>query len=161
MASKFEFGEQLTQLVDKIVESYQSDERTRHIDRIYLPNREAIVEVLQTLLELVYPGYFGRQNLTQHNVRYHVGELLPRIGDMLFEQVHQALVLRQEEVQGQATPEKTPVRQEGPPPHASSSSSASRRSATCSRATCRLPTTGIPRRPTPTKSSFHTPACSR
>ena len=44
MPNKFQFGEHLLQLVDKIVNSYNSDERTRHIDRIYLPNREAIVE---------------------------------------------------------------------------------------------------------------------
>ena len=95
-------SEQLSQLVDKIVESYQSDERTRHIDRIYLPNRQSVVEIIQLLLELVYPGYFGRQSLTQHNVRYHVGELLPKLGEMLFEQIHQALCY-QEEVQGKAS----------------------------------------------------------
>ena len=33
---------------------------------------------MKLLLELFYPGFFGRQDLTQHNVAYHVGELLGR-----------------------------------------------------------------------------------
>jgi len=112
MPTKFQFGEHLLGLVDKIVDSYNSDERTRHIDRAYLPNRQAVVEIIQLLLELVYPGYYGRQNLTQHNVRYHVGDLLPKVGELLFEQIHQALCY-QEEVEGRATAEKAPCDRKG------------------------------------------------
>ena len=35
------------------------------------------------MLELIYPGYFGRQNLSSLNISYHVGELLPKIGERL------------------------------------------------------------------------------
>jgi serine O-acetyltransferase len=91
MPESFHIGEGLGRLVDEIVASYNSDERTRHIDRGDLPNRREIVEIIQLLLELAYPGYFGRQGLTQHNVRFHVGELLPRIGEKLFQQTYQAL----------------------------------------------------------------------
>ncbi len=92
----FEFGPQLDELVDSIVTSYNADERTRHIDRIYLPSRQAVVDIIQLLLELAYPGHYGRQNLTQYNVRYHVGELLPKLGDLLAEQIQQALCYQQE-----------------------------------------------------------------
>lgn len=91
MPSRFQIGDRLPPLVDRIVDSYNADERTRHIDREYLPSRREIVDIIQLLLELVYPGYYGRQNLHQHNVRFHVGELLPKIGERLFEQVNQAL----------------------------------------------------------------------
>jgi serine O-acetyltransferase len=91
MPSQFQITEQLPLLVDKIVDSYNADERTRHIDREYLPSRREIVEIIHLLLELAYPGYYGRQNLNQHNVRFHVGELLPRVGERLFQQVYHAL----------------------------------------------------------------------
>lgn len=106
MPSRFQIGEHLTGLVDKIVDSYNSDERTRHIDRGYLPNRSEIVEIIRLLLELAYPGYYGRQNLNRHNVKFHVGELLPKLGEKLYEQIHQAMCY-QDEVQG-ATPSATP-----------------------------------------------------
>ena len=84
MTKTFQIGEKLPELVDKVVASYRSHSQTHYIDRRYLPSRSEIIEIIQLLLELAYPGYFGRQDLTQHNVAYHVGELLPRIGMKLF-----------------------------------------------------------------------------
>lgn len=102
MASAFQIGDRLAYLVEELVASYNSDERTRHLDRKFLPNRSEIVDILQLLLELVYPGYFGRQNLHQHNVKFHVGELLPKIGEKLFDQIDQALCY-EDELEGRAT----------------------------------------------------------
>lgn len=96
MAEPFAIGEKLPTLVDNIVASYKSDERTQRIDRHFLPSRDHIVEVTQLLLELVYPGFFGRQDLSTHNVSFHVGELLPRIGNLLYEQSFRCLCYRDE-----------------------------------------------------------------
>lgn len=96
MPSKFKIGEQLGPLVDKIVASYNADERTRHLDREFLPSRREVVDIIHLLLELAFPGYYGRQNLNQHNVRYHVGELLPKIGEKLYEQIYQSLCYQTE-----------------------------------------------------------------
>ncbi len=107
MPTGFEIGDRLPTLVDKIVESYYSEERTRHIDRAFLPSRAEVVEIIQLLLELAYPGYYGRQNLTRHNVQYHVGELLPKVSVKLFRQIDQALCY-QEELDGRTTPGSRP-----------------------------------------------------
>ena len=93
MRSRFQIGEQLPGLVDRIVDSYNADARTRHIGREYLPSRREIIEIIHLLLELAYPGYYGRQNLHQHNVKFHVGELLPKVGERLFEQVQQCFAI--------------------------------------------------------------------
>lgn len=100
MPTTFQIGEKLPGIVDRIIESYDADERTKHIDRLYLPSRSETVEVIQMLLELAYPGYYGRQNLSRYNVRYHVGELVPKLGEKLFEQIDRALCY-QEEIEGQ------------------------------------------------------------
>jgi serine O-acetyltransferase len=91
MLAKFGMGEQLPGLVDDIVSSYNEDERTRHLDHVYLPGRLEIIEIIHLLLELAYPGYHGRQNLNRYNVTFHVGELLPKIGEKLYEQVYRAI----------------------------------------------------------------------
>lgn len=82
-------GDSLPALVERIVESYLSDERVHHIDREYLPSRTATERVCDLLLELSYPGYFGRRGLTRHNVAYHVGELIPRLWEQLVDLIHQ------------------------------------------------------------------------
>ncbi len=84
-------GDALPRLVDRIVASYADDPRTQHIDREYLPSKAAMVDVCNMLLELTYPGYIGRMGLTRHNISYHVGELLPKLWEVLAEQVTQFL----------------------------------------------------------------------
>ena len=67
----------------ELLDSYLGDERARRIARRYLPSREAIAEILQGVLDLMYPGYFGRRDLNRENLGDYVSEslaaLAPRI----------------------------------------------------------------------------------
>jgi serine O-acetyltransferase len=73
----------LERLSEELLESYLGDERARRISRRYLPSREAIAEILQGVLDLMYPGYFGRRDLSTENLGAHLtqslAELAPRI----------------------------------------------------------------------------------
>lgn len=91
MSETFDYGDALPALVEQLVESYRSEERTHHIGRVRLPSRRRIIEATQLLIELLYPGYVGRQNLTWHNVSFHVGELLPKVAEMLGAEIFDAL----------------------------------------------------------------------
>ncbi len=83
-------------LVAAIVASDLAEPITRHIDAGSLPNRDAVIDLIKKLRELLFPGYFGKQNLTTQTLEYYVGELLGEIRGRLFEQVinvirHQAM----------------------------------------------------------------------
>ncbi len=91
-----DLGEVLPSLVERMNASYGSDGRTHHIDRHYLPSRSGIIDICDLLLELSYPGYYGRQNLTRHNIRFHVGELLPRLHAQLVDEINQCLCFENE-----------------------------------------------------------------
>lgn len=106
-ADEFQIGPKLTDYVDKIVASYEADPRTRHIDRLYLPNRSEIVQLVEDLLQLLYPGFVGRQHLTRHNVAFHVGDLVPQIGERAFHQVLNCLCYADEAAHADQ-PQRTP-----------------------------------------------------
>ncbi len=91
MTEDFIIGSKLGELVSDVVESYNANSMTQHIDRVYLPARTQIVQLVKDLLELIYPGFIGRQHLTKHNVAFHVGDLLPRIAETVFGQIHHCL----------------------------------------------------------------------
>jgi serine O-acetyltransferase len=78
-------------LVQAIVASYEAEPRTRHIDAGHLPNRDVIIELTKLIRELLFPGYFGKQNLIARTLEYHVGELITIIHDKLYEQVRNAI----------------------------------------------------------------------
>ena len=81
----------LGDLVDRIVASYRSDERTQHIDSAFLPNRAATIEVLELLRRLLFPGFFEPTRLAGERIAEHVADLLTVVRDRLYEQVRQAL----------------------------------------------------------------------
>jgi serine O-acetyltransferase len=74
---------ELDQLAAELLKSYLSDERARRISHRYLPSREAIVAILESVLDLMYPGYFGRRDLNDDNLSAHISQsvtaLAPRI----------------------------------------------------------------------------------
>lgn len=78
-------------LVQAIVTSYHDQPITRHIDAGHLPNRDSVIELVKLIRELLFPGYFGKQNLTEKGLTFHVGELLTVIHEKLHKQVHNAI----------------------------------------------------------------------
>ncbi len=84
-------GESLPSIVESIVASYHAHSRAQHIDREHLPSRSMCERVCESLLELSYPGFFGRRGLTRHNIAYHVGELVPRLWEDLNQLIVQCL----------------------------------------------------------------------
>jgi serine O-acetyltransferase len=65
----------LEQVAGELLDSYLGDVRARRISQRYLPSREAIVEILESVLDLMYPGYFGRQDLNAGNLSQHVEQM--------------------------------------------------------------------------------------
>jgi serine O-acetyltransferase len=78
-------------LVSAIVASAQSEPLTRHIDADPLPSRDAVIEITNLLRELIFPGYFGKQDLRTASLSLHVGELVASVRRELFEQARAAL----------------------------------------------------------------------
>ncbi len=81
----------LPELVSEIISSYQAEPKTRHIDAGFLPSRDAVIDLVKLMRELLFPGFFGRQNLTSQNLAYHVGELVGLINERLFDQIRNAI----------------------------------------------------------------------
>ncbi len=91
MIEDFVIGPKLGELVADIVASYNADARTQHIGKTYLPARGEIIQLVEDLLELLFPGFIGRQHLTEHNVAFHVGDLLPRISEAAYREIYMCL----------------------------------------------------------------------
>ena len=83
-------------LVDEMLASYQRDSRGKHINRRYLPSRDEIIEALQLLLQLFFPGYYGRQDLTDENISKHVEGLLAALQEKLFRQIETCMCFQAE-----------------------------------------------------------------
>jgi len=90
MAKKNFTNGKLEKLVDRITETYKGDSGINFIDAANLPVRGQIIEVLEWLFEVLFPGHTGNKVVTKSNVKYIVGDLLSQIYVALVEQVNRA-----------------------------------------------------------------------
>jgi serine O-acetyltransferase len=81
----------LAKLTDKVLASYRREKQTKRIGEMCLPSRAKIVEILERIRQLLFPGYFGHKELTQQNVQFHAGNLLVQVGKNLAEQIYNCL----------------------------------------------------------------------
>jgi serine O-acetyltransferase len=102
MATDFRRKEQLTELTDRIVDSYQDIGSINHLGHCPLPSVQAVVEIIGDLKEILYPGYRRRQNLHMGNVTYFVGDLVDSLHDKLTEQIARALRYEDDRLHGTA-----------------------------------------------------------
>ena len=56
-----------------------------------LPSRDQVIEAAEALRSVLFPGYFGISELTEQNMRFHVGAALDRILLVLLEQIKRGL----------------------------------------------------------------------
>ncbi len=91
MASDFRLKEQLPQLTNRIVATYSAVGSINHLGHCPLPNYDVVIEVIEDLKEILYPGYRRREGLHVGNVTYHVGDLIDKLHDKLTVQIGRAL----------------------------------------------------------------------
>ena len=91
MATDFRLKEQLPELTERVVSTYAELEKINYLGHSSLPSMEAVIDILEDLTEILYPGYGRRQNLHMGNVTYHIGDIIDGLHEKLAEQFTRAL----------------------------------------------------------------------
>lgn len=91
-------------LVDALMASYKKHEVICNIDSDKKLNRKGIIEILEMIRQVLFPGYFEMKKLHSETIAYHLGELLEDIRYKLTKQVENALIYTSED---KALPKRT------------------------------------------------------
>ena len=86
-------GKPPSDIVKKLVESFQQSGGINHIDQANLPSREAVVEITRNLLRLVFPGFYDDE-IHSNQVVAFTTELVETICQGLLRELHKSLVYR-------------------------------------------------------------------
>jgi serine O-acetyltransferase len=81
----------IQELVGRIAQTYEGDIAINFIEVSNLPVRDRIVEILDLLTEVLFPGYTGKRTVTKSNVNFIVVDVLYHVYTELSEQVEKAL----------------------------------------------------------------------
>ena len=77
-------------LVGEIVETYRGDSGINFIDASNLPVRGEILNILDLLFEVLFPGHTGKRPVTRSNINFVVGDILCQVYAELCDQIERA-----------------------------------------------------------------------
>ena len=83
-------NKKIEKLIDQIAHTYKGDSGTNFIDVSNLPVRGEIVQILDLLFEVLFPGHTGKRSVTKSNIRFVIGDLLCQVHAELSEQIERA-----------------------------------------------------------------------
>src|SRR5260221_14570490 len=91
MATDIRLKEGLSEITEAVVATYTECTPINHLGHKPLPSRDAVIEIIGDLIEILYPCFARRQNLHIGNIEYHVGDLIDGLHDKLTHQIVRSL----------------------------------------------------------------------
>jgi serine O-acetyltransferase len=88
---KEEYRAQLPQVIDEIVESCKAVPAIAHYDTAMIPSKESVIDILEDLKDLLFPGYFRHQGFDAYSLSYHIGNLVNDILEKLASQIARSI----------------------------------------------------------------------
>lgn len=81
----------LSRLAEDIIATYREFPATQYIGPSSLPNRDVIIQLIGMMRELLFPGFFGKQSLSEADLSYHVNSMVGAVRDALFDQIRRTI----------------------------------------------------------------------
>ncbi len=81
------YRKKLPGAVKKIIESCSEQKCNSHVDYEPIPSKESVVNIINKLMEIIFPGYFNPEKIDPVNLSYYVGQSVTELFMMLSEQV--------------------------------------------------------------------------
>jgi serine O-acetyltransferase len=81
----------LPTLVDEIIGNYETFGGMDHLSGKDLPSKKGVIEILEDLLTVFFPGYLGKADITKSNVKYMVGNILTSVYSRLTNEIEKSL----------------------------------------------------------------------
>lgn len=86
-----EFREEVPGIVDELVLSCNNGDTFDHVGPEPIPSRDAIIDLVERMLRILYPGYFIRSRIEQFNLAYYFGQEAVALFEALSQQITYSL----------------------------------------------------------------------
>ena len=84
-------GECSEQMINRILESYDQHKETIHVDSENIVNKEILIEIIEELRKIMFPGFFDKNRVRSEYIKYLVGERIEFVQYHLKKQVARVL----------------------------------------------------------------------
>jgi serine O-acetyltransferase len=84
-------GDRLKAAISATVKSCADESTVDHIGAALIPSKDEIIRILNVLQDVLFPGFFGRQELSQATLEYHLGNEMTNLYDLLSAQISRSI----------------------------------------------------------------------
>ena len=81
------YRELLPEKLEKIVESCGDADCYTHIDYDPIPSKAVVIEIINKIREVLFPGYFSREKIDPVTLKYVIGQSVSTLFEMVTEQI--------------------------------------------------------------------------
>ncbi|MGD8365157.1 MAG: serine acetyltransferase [Desulfobacterales bacterium] len=79
--------DRLPSVAEKIIENCTDTGCFTHVDFEPIPSKQSVIEIIEKLREVIFPGYFNSEKLDPVNLKYYMGQTVSVLFDLISEQV--------------------------------------------------------------------------
>lgn len=81
-------------LVESICRTYEDKKGINHVEGFNLPQHNEVLNIIHTLMEIIFPGFSGKKTYTIKAIRYTIGEMLSSVYVDLADQIFRSFRYR-------------------------------------------------------------------
>lgn len=82
--------QKIKDIVNELIQTYKGDSGINFIEVSNLPVRDKIIDILELLTEILFPGYTGKRSVKKSNIDFIVIDVLYHVYSELTEQIEKA-----------------------------------------------------------------------
>ncbi|OQA17622.1 MAG: Serine acetyltransferase [bacterium ADurb.Bin363] len=86
------FSHELPPIVEELIQTTEEPNSTDHVGYSMIPSTQSIIDILKILDTIIYPGYFGHQELYWNTLSYYLGNQLSKLYNLLSSQIAKSLM---------------------------------------------------------------------
>ncbi len=83
--------ERLRSAVGGVVKSCSETDTIHHVGVALIPSRDEVVRIIKVLQDIIFPGYFGKQELSQATLEFHLGNEIMNVHELLAIQISKSI----------------------------------------------------------------------
>jgi len=81
----------LKSVVENLARSCREEATIDHVGAALIPSKDEIIKILEILQDVLFPGYFGRQELDHSTLEYHLGHEVVMLFELLSNQMSKSI----------------------------------------------------------------------
>jgi serine O-acetyltransferase len=73
------YRSQLPAVIEEIIGSITGERSISHFNSALIPSKESVIEILEELKDLLFPGYYRKQEIHTYSLSYQIGSGVNRV----------------------------------------------------------------------------------